>query len=71
MSRKRFSTEQIVHKLRDAEVELAKGRALSEDDRALFTVVFLVLVLVFFVVLVGLANKRWTADGRETKESRA
>ena len=30
MSRKRFTTEQIIHKLREAEVELAKGRTISE-----------------------------------------
>ena len=35
MSRKRFSTEQIIHKLREAEVELAKGRAISEVCRQL------------------------------------
>lgn len=28
--RNRFSTEQIIHKLREAEVELAKGRTVSE-----------------------------------------
>jgi putative transposase len=30
MSRKRHSTEQIIHKLREAEVELAKGRTVGE-----------------------------------------
>lgn len=30
MSRKRFTTEQIIHKLREAEVELAKGRTVGE-----------------------------------------
>jgi transposase-like protein len=30
MSRKRFSTEQIIRKLREAEVELAKGRKIPE-----------------------------------------
>ena len=35
MSRKRFSVEQIVRKLREAEVELAKGRTVSEVCRQL------------------------------------
>ena len=35
MGRKRFSTEQIIHKLREAEVELAKGRAIAEVSRQL------------------------------------
>ena len=35
MSRKRFSVEQIVRKLREAEVELAKGRTVSEVCRHL------------------------------------
>ena len=30
MSRKRFTTEQIIHKLRQAEVELAKGKVIPE-----------------------------------------
>ena len=30
MSRKRFTTEQIIHKLREAEVELAKGRTIAD-----------------------------------------
>ena len=30
MSRKRYSVEQIVQKLREAEVELAKGRTVTE-----------------------------------------
>ena len=30
MSRKRFTTEQIIHKLRLAEVEIAKGRSVPE-----------------------------------------
>ena len=29
MPRKRFTTEQIIHKLREAEVELAKGRTIA------------------------------------------
>ena len=29
MARKRFSAEQIIHKLREAEVELAKGQPLK------------------------------------------
>ena len=35
MSRKRFSAEQIIHKLREAEVELAEGRAIAEVSRQL------------------------------------
>ena len=31
MSRKRFTVEQIVQKLRDAEVELAKGQTITHD----------------------------------------
>jgi transposase-like protein len=30
MTRKRFTTEQIIHKLRQAEVEIAKGRLVPE-----------------------------------------
>lgn len=30
MPRKRFTTEQIIHKLREAEVELAKGQTTAE-----------------------------------------
>jgi hypothetical protein len=30
MSRKRFSTEQIIRKLREADVELAKGRTVAQ-----------------------------------------
>lgn len=30
MQWKRFTTEQIIHKLREAEVELAKGRTIAE-----------------------------------------
>ncbi len=33
MGRKRFSTEQIIHKLRAAEVELAKGKLVPEACR--------------------------------------
>ncbi len=33
MPRKRFTTEQIIHKLREAEVELAKGRTTAEVCR--------------------------------------
>jgi len=33
MSRKRYTTEQIIHKLREAEVELAKGRTIGEVCR--------------------------------------
>ena len=35
MSRKRYSTEQIIHKLRQAEVELAKGRSVGEVAKQL------------------------------------
>ncbi len=35
MSRKRFSTEQIIQKLRQAEVELAKGRSVGEVAKQL------------------------------------
>jgi hypothetical protein len=30
MGQKRYTTEQIIHKLREAEVELAKGRTIGE-----------------------------------------
>jgi hypothetical protein len=30
MPRKRFCAEQIIHKLREADVELAKGRTIAE-----------------------------------------
>jgi len=33
MSRKRFTTEQIIHKLRQAEVEIAKGKLVPEVCR--------------------------------------
>ncbi len=35
MSRKRFSAEQIIQKLREAEVELAKGRSVGEVAKQL------------------------------------
>ena len=35
MSRKRFTTEQVIHKLREAEVELAKGKNVSEACKQL------------------------------------
>ena len=34
-SRKRFTTEQIIQKLREAEVELSKGRSVREVSRQL------------------------------------
>lgn len=33
MSRKRFTTEQIIHRLREAEVEIAKGKLVPEACR--------------------------------------
>ncbi len=33
MARKRFTTEQIIHKLRLAEVEIAKGKLIPEACR--------------------------------------
>ena len=35
MSKKRFTTEQIIHKLRQAEVEIAKGKRIPEVSRLL------------------------------------
>ena len=35
MSRKRFTTEQIIHKFRQAEVEIAKGKRIPEVSRLL------------------------------------
>ena len=35
MSRKRYSTEQIIQKLREAEVELSKGRSVGEVAKQL------------------------------------
>ena len=35
MSRKRYSAEQIIQKLREAEVELSKGRSVAEVARQL------------------------------------
>ncbi len=35
MSRKRHTTEQIIHKLREAEVEIAKGELVSEAYRVI------------------------------------
>ena len=35
MSRKRYSTEQIIQKLRQAEIELAKGRSVGEVAKQL------------------------------------
>lgn len=35
MARKRFTAEQIIHKLREAEVELAKGRTVGQVARQL------------------------------------
>ena len=33
MSRKRFTTEQIIHKLREAEVAIAKGKSAAEASK--------------------------------------
>ena len=33
MSRKRFTTEQIIHKLREAEVLIAKGKSVAEASK--------------------------------------
>ncbi len=33
MARKRFTTEQIIHKLREAEVFIAKGRSVGEASK--------------------------------------
>ena len=35
MAKKRFTTEQIIHKLRQAEVEIAKGKRVPEVSRLL------------------------------------
>ena len=35
MKRKRFTTEQIIHKLRQAEVEIAKGKLVPEACRSI------------------------------------
>ena len=35
MSRKRFTTEQIIHKLREAEVGIAKGKSVPEVSKQL------------------------------------
>jgi len=43
-------------------------RAIGDNDKALFTVIFMVLMLIFFTVLVRLANLRWTREGREVQE---
>ena len=44
------------------------ARAILQNDVVLFTVFFIGLMILFFVVLVRLANKRWTANGREIQE---
>ena len=33
MSRKRFTTEQVIHKLREAEVIIAKGKSVAEASK--------------------------------------
>ena len=45
------------------------ARAIMQNDVVLFTVFFMGLMILFFIVLVRLANKRWTANGRETQEA--
>jgi SNF family Na+-dependent transporter len=45
-------------------------KKIMADDMSLFTVLFVGLTLLFFVVLVRLANKRWSANGREIAEER-
>lgn len=40
------------------------------NNAATFTVVFVLLVTIFFGVLVRLANKRWEAEGRATMEAK-
>ncbi|UCG34211.1 MAG: hypothetical protein JSU68_06160 [Phycisphaerales bacterium] len=44
---------------------------LMQDDTALFVVFFVGLTTLFFIVLVRLANKRWTANGREIQEAQS
>jgi SNF family Na+-dependent transporter len=47
------------------------ARQLIDNDQALFVVFFIGLTALFFVVLVRLANKRWTANGRKGGEARS
>ena len=55
MARKRFTTEQIIHKIRSAEVEIAKGKLIPEACRqigvALRSRVLLAHVLVAIDIL--------------------
>jgi SNF family Na+-dependent transporter len=43
-------------------------RSVITNDAATYTVVFVILVMVFFGVLVRLANARWEAEGRGAME---
>ena len=46
-------------------------RSVVSNSAATFTVVFIILVMIFFGVMVRLANVRWTAQGREVREIEA
>jgi SNF family Na+-dependent transporter len=43
-------------------------RSIVTNNAATFTMVFIILVMIFFGVLVRLANARWTAQGRDVRE---
>ena len=44
-------------------------RSIVTNNAATFTMVFIILVMIFFGVLVRLANARWTAQGRDVRET--
>jgi NSS family neurotransmitter:Na+ symporter len=44
-------------------------KSVVTNNAATFTVVFVILVTIFFGVLVRLANARWTAEGRPVQET--
>ena len=43
-------------------------KSVLTNSAATFTAVFIILVMIFFAVLVRLANARWTAEGRGARE---
>jgi len=43
-------------------------KSVLTNSAATFTAVFVILVMIFFGVMVRLANVRWTAEGREVQE---
>ena len=49
----------------------AYARSILDNPDVLFTVVFILIVAIFFFLLVSLAHQRWLKDGRVTLRGQA